>query len=92
LGIKENQTHKSKTLSLSVDDVLVIYTDGIEEFFNFQLEAFGIDRMIRSFQESKHLHPREIIQHLFDRLKDFTQGKEAYHCDDLTIIVARRVE
>ena len=92
LGIKENQVYKCKTLKVSVDDVLVIYTDGIEEYFNYQLEAFGIDRMIQSFKESKHLHPREIIHHLFDRLRDFAMGKPAYHCDDLTIIAAKRVD
>jgi serine phosphatase RsbU (regulator of sigma subunit) len=91
LGIKENQIHQTKQIHLAVNDVLVIHTDGIEEFFNYRLEAFGVERMTKACKDRKHLHPRNIIQHLFQDLKDFAEGKEAYHCDDLTIIVVKRV-
>ena len=74
------------------DEILVIYTDGIEEFFNYQLEAFGVERMIKTFKENKRLHPKETIQKLFKELKNFAGGKESYHCDDLTIIVAKRID
>ena len=92
LGIKENQIYKTKQINLAVNDVLVIHTDGIEEFFNYRLEAFGVERMVNACKDQKHLHPQEIIQHLFKVLKDFADGKEAYHCDDLTIIVVKRVD
>jgi sigma-B regulation protein RsbU (phosphoserine phosphatase) len=92
LGIKENQAYKCQSTNLTTNEILVIYTDGIEEFFNHQLEAFGVERMIHTFKENKRLHPKEIIQKLFNELKDFAGGKEAYHCDDLTIIVAKRID
>jgi sigma-B regulation protein RsbU (phosphoserine phosphatase) len=91
LGIKENQTYKCQSISLATNEILVIYTDGIEEFFNYQLEAFGGERMIKTFQENKHLHPKEIIQKLFKELKTFAGGKKSYHCDDLTIIAVKRI-
>jgi sigma-B regulation protein RsbU (phosphoserine phosphatase) len=91
LGIKENQAYKCQSINLAAKEILVIYTDGIEEFFNYQLEAFGVERMIKTFKENKRLHPKEIIQKLFKALKNFTGGKEAYHCDDLTIIAAKRI-
>lgn len=92
LGIKENQTYQCQSISLAANEILVIYTDGIEEFFNYQLEAFGVERMIKTFKENKRLHPKEIIQILFKELKKFAGGKEAYHCDDLTIIGVKRVD
>jgi phosphoserine phosphatase RsbU/P len=92
LGIKENYIYQTKQLSLAVNDVLVIHTDGIEEFFNHRLEAFGAERMIKDCKDQKKSHPSEIIHHLFNALKDFAEGKEAYHCDDLTIVVVKRVD
>ena len=90
LAIKGKQTYSCKKIRLDSNDIIIIYTDGIEEFFNYRLEAFGVDRMIKACKEHKELHPREIIQELFKDLKDFAEGKEAYHCDDLTIIVAKQ--
>lgn len=92
LGIKENQTYKCQNISFATNEILAIYTDGIEEFFNYQLEAFGVERMIKTFKENKRLHPQEIIQKLFKELKKFAGGKESYHCDDLTIIAAKRID
>ena len=92
LGIKENQTYKCQGIRLATNEILVIYTDGIEEFFNYQLEAFGVERMIKTFKENKRSNPKEIIQKLFIELKNFAGGKEAYHCDDLTILVAKRID
>jgi sigma-B regulation protein RsbU (phosphoserine phosphatase) len=92
LGLKENQSYECREISLAANEILVIYTDGIEEFFNYQLEAFGVDRMIKTVKENKRLHPKEIIQKLFTELKNFAGGKEAYHCDDLTILVAKRID
>ena len=92
LGIKENQAYKCQSINLATNEILVIYTDGIEEFFNYQLEAFGVERMIKTFKENKRLHPKEIIQKLFKELKNFAGGKESYHCDDLTILVAKRID
>jgi serine phosphatase RsbU (regulator of sigma subunit) len=92
LGIKENQVYKSKRVKMCINDVLVIYTDGIEEFFNYRLEAFGFDRLFSCFRESRQEHPSTMIQHLFNNLKDFAKGEKAYYCDDLTIIVAKRIQ
>ena len=92
LGIKENQVYECREISLAQDEILVIYTDGIEEFFNYRLEAFGVERMIKIFKENKGLHPVQIIQELFRELKNFAGGKESYHCDDLTIIAAKRID
>jgi len=91
LAIKPDQTYKSQEVSLAVNDSLFIYTDGIEEFFNHRLEAFGIDRMIRVFKESSRLHPRDAIMELFRELKEFAEGKPGLHCDDLTIIAVKRI-
>lgn len=92
LGIKKDQDYEIEQIELRHDDVLAIYTDGIEEYFNHRLEAFGIERMISAIREKCGGHPKDIVEHMFDRLKEFADGEEAYHCDDLTIIVAKRVE
>jgi serine phosphatase RsbU (regulator of sigma subunit) len=92
LGIKENQVHKSEEVLLSPGDLAIIYTDGIEEFFNYRLEEYGIDRMVKVFKENRARHPREMIISLFQDLKKFSEGQKAYHCDDLTIIAAKRID
>lgn len=92
LAIKPDQDFRSKEITLAVNDTLFIYTDGIEEFFNHRLEAFGNDRMTRLFKDYKGLHPRESIRELFLALKAFAEGEPGMHCDDLTIIAAKRVQ
>lgn len=90
LGIKPHQQHETKTISLNSGDVLAIYTDGIEEYFNYRQEIFGMNRMISAIRDSRQGSPKEIVEHLFQRLKAFSEGKEAAYCDDLTIIVAKK--
>ena len=55
LGIRENKKFRSKKISLSVNDILVIYTDGIEEFFNKKLEPYGLKRMIQNFLKNNYI-------------------------------------
>jgi sigma-B regulation protein RsbU (phosphoserine phosphatase) len=92
LGIKKDQSHESREISLETGDSLFIFTDGIEEFFNEQGEAFGTERMIKCFRENKHLHPQDIIRKLFQRLEEFAGEEPASYSDDLTIIAARKVD
>jgi len=89
LGIQKNEKFKSKKVSLSVEDILAIYTDGIEEFFNKKLEPFGLKRMIQIFQKNKNLHPSKILKILFQNLKNFSPNTPLQ--DDITIIVAKRI-
>ncbi|MCP4157130.1 MAG: SpoIIE family protein phosphatase [bacterium] len=92
LGIKGNREYKSKTIQLEVGDVITIFTDGIEEYFNFEGEPFGTGRMFESFHASRELHPRDVIAKLFKNLSDFSGGKKAAYSDDIAIITAKRVE
>lgn len=92
LAIKPDQEYTHMEVTLEINDTLFIYTDGIEEFFNHRLEAFGTERMTRVFKESKELHPGEAVKELFRVLSEFAEGKPGLYSDDLTIIAVKRVE
>lgn len=67
----------------------MIYTDGIEEFFNKKLEPYGLKRMIQNFLKNKNLHPSDILKALIQNLNEFSPDTPLQ--DDLTIIVAKRI-
>jgi len=89
LGLKRNQKYRSRRVTLNIQDLLAIFTDGIEELFNARLEAYGLNRMIAVLLAHRDKHPREIITRLMASLREFS--KNPHFCDDVSIIVAKRI-
>ncbi len=90
LGINQNQKFRCKTLPLAINDILTIYTDGIEDLFNSKYEPFGSDRLISFLMKKKDKSPSEIIKSLFLELTRYAPSPQ--YCDDITIIIAKRIK
>lgn len=67
-------------------DIMVLYTDGITEAKNAKGEEFGYDRLSEAILETRDKSPREIQEHLINRLYAFT-GTENINDDYTTMIV-----
>jgi len=77
----------AQELFLNSGDILVLLTDGFFEWRNAEDEEFGLDRLEKAIRASKDLYPGEIINRLYDAVKEFTRGTAQQ--DDLTALVVK---
>lgn len=79
-----------KEVSLSENDAIMIYSDGITEGKNQKGEMFGLNRLIDSFRTNGYKGSSEAI---FDSIsRDFSVFLgEAEQIDDITMIIAKRI-
>ena len=68
-------------------DILLLYTDGIEEGKNAEGEEFGLDRMIKVFKSEAAKPGSYVLGALFYEFDQFTGGVERE--DDLTAVCVK---
>ncbi|PKL14447.1 MAG: hypothetical protein CVV50_02510, partial [Spirochaetae bacterium HGW-Spirochaetae-6] len=97
IGIMENAAlgDESYRFSLKKDDLLVFYSDGIEEahrepkpikYRKHHREEFGKDRIYSLIQENRHLLPEEIIKRVIDSVDQWLHEQE----DDITLLIFKK--
>lgn len=86
LGVVQAPAYKSETTRMKPGDRLLLYTDGVSEAMNSNLEMFGNERLSELFislsQES--LSSNEIVLAIKDSILDFSEPAQQH--DDLTIV------
>jgi len=83
-----SQYNKS-SMTLSANDLLVCYTDGITEPENAYGEMFGEERLIELVQKHAHDQDHEIIRIVLDAVRSWTGTPELQ--DDMTLLLAREM-
>ncbi len=68
-------------------DLLVLYSDGITEAFNPNLEMYGLERFQALISKNRHLSPEEIKTEILSDLRAHQQGESTN--DDITLVVAK---
>lgn len=71
-------------------DILFLYTDGISEATNFNMEQFGTQTIKSVIKEHCEKSAEEILKLIMDALSDFTKSKPVD--DDITLIIAKRTD
>ena len=74
--------------TMSQDDILVCYTDGLTEACNAENEEFSKEQIKEIIKENKNLCAKELLDTIIGSLKDFL-GEEKPG-DDITVIVLKR--
>lgn len=74
-------------LKLVKGDIIILLTDGLAETPNSEGELFGAQRVIDELHRNRSLSASEIVNSVFKRVADFSQGAEQE--DDYTMIVAK---
>ena len=69
-------------------DVVVLYTDGLTEFLIAEEEEFGEERLTEALRRHAHLPAKELIAAILNDVNGFTTCEQ---CDDITLIVAKRL-
>ena len=84
LGVMDDYKYKTNTLDLEPGDRLLVYTDGVTESRNEKSEFFGDNRFIDFLNEKVNENPKDLIESIYDKLKEFSNGNE--QSDDITIL------
>ncbi len=87
LGILPMKALDEGELSLASGDLLILYTDGIDEAMNRARQTFGKERIERTLQENCDKTPQEIIQALHKAVQAHA-GTAPQH-DYMTLVVIR---
>jgi serine phosphatase RsbU (regulator of sigma subunit) len=86
LGILPEGSYDEFTVQLDPGDRLVLYTDGVIEGRDAELNPFGDERLIEAILEVKDQSAKTIAQHIADRLAEY-RG-DCPSSDDVTILAA----
>lgn len=87
--VRNNGYHKfieANSFTYEPGDIMILYTDGITEAKNSKSEEFGYEYLRELVMQVKTASPKEIQEHLINRLYEFT-GTENINDDYTTMIV-----
>ena len=87
LGAMKESIYDVKELNMSSGDTLLLMSDGYAELRNENKEIFGYKRARNSFEETARKEPEEIVSHLREQGRNWTNGKEPD--DDVTFVVIK---
>ena len=79
--------YEQRQLKLKPDDLLVAYTDGIEEPENAYGEQYGEDQLKDLLIRNQHMEMKDLIAKVMDAVVLWTSAEEMP--DDMTILAAR---
>ena len=87
LNIMDNFDYQMKEIDLRSNDVLILYTDGLNEAINRDNEMFGTSRIKNSINDAASEKSDTLINNIKTNLDNFT-GAVTYQ-DDLAVIVIK---
>ena len=87
LAVFEEQEFNKHSLTLSPDDTLFLFTDGVTEAFSENVEEFGTHRLLACLELQSESQPDGIVESVTSTVKEFTG--EAEQSDDLTMLTFR---
>ena len=87
MGALPDSAYSQESVQMLPGDILVLYTDGITEAENADLEMFGLERLERIILASSQLPADELIQEILAAVGSFTGDHP--QSDDITLMVVR---
>ncbi len=87
IGLLEDRDYEEVVYTAEPGDVLLLYSDGIEDQLNAAGEEFGRGRISRAVQKNCMLPPRKMVDALFQELDRYMAGTPI--TDDQTLIALR---
>jgi serine phosphatase RsbU (regulator of sigma subunit) len=87
LGLYPDGSAGAETVSLSPQDIMVLFTDGVTEAVNPEDEEFLEDRLYETVRAARHLPAKDVVTRIFSDVDGF--AREAEQADDITCLVLR---
>lgn len=75
---------KEYTLQLNPGDRLFVYTDGVPEAINEQVEQYGTDRMLDALNRHRDQPQKTLLPLVLENLRRFVGAAEQF--DDITML------
>lgn len=90
LGIDDNidELMTEKQLLFEPNDTILLYTDGITESHNQNMEMYGVERLKNFLKRHGHLSAKKIVDRLLQNVEEFS--RQALQHDDMTVVVIKR--
>ena len=85
IGVKKSVVFEERGIELLKGDVVLFYTDGLNEAMNPQGEMFGTERICDLLGEVQHLSAVEIISAFYTAITDFMASDTLQ--DDISLVV-----
>ncbi|OPX64610.1 PP2C family protein-serine/threonine phosphatase [Methanoregula sp. PtaB.Bin085] len=87
MGVMDDAGYTQESVDLAQGDILILYTDGITEAENENLEMFGTERLQQVILASSELSANAICTEILNAVKNFTGSHP--QSDDITLMVIR---
>ncbi len=89
LGVSDRRVeYEERQIDLAAGDLLVLYTDGISEAVNIDLELFGPTRLQAAVAAASSGSPQEVVEAILAAVQRFSG--EAPQADDFTLVAVKR--
>ena len=88
LGVFDFLDFSDEYVKLEEGDMLMMYTDGVDEACNVNNEVFGDERLEKVLRESAGLSCQASIDKMLENVRAFTVG--APQSDDITMMALKR--
>jgi serine phosphatase RsbU (regulator of sigma subunit) len=88
MGIEENSTWASETISIDPGDILILYTDGIPDAQDEDGDFFNNEAIIEISRQNAGRFAHEIQKAIIDEVQNFSG--DAPQSDDITLMVLMR--
>jgi sigma-B regulation protein RsbU (phosphoserine phosphatase) len=90
LGIVEHQKFGLENTRMDKGDIMLLYTDGINEAQNSNGELYGEQRLKELMKKYNHLPVRDIAYNILGEINTYSANSK--YNDDMTIVVIKRKE
>jgi sigma-B regulation protein RsbU (phosphoserine phosphatase) len=88
LGIFEDSDYTQETIQLEPGNLLLLFSDGITEAMDSEMEMYGTDRLQNLVQENIKKSVSEIASLILDDIKKHTKGTT--QSDDITLMLIKK--
>jgi sigma-B regulation protein RsbU (phosphoserine phosphatase) len=89
LGMMPDFIYKVGKIKFKADDVLVCYTDGVNEALNLEEEEFGEERLKELIIKHRELDSQQLSDKIIEEIYRFSEGVPQY--DDITLLMTKRL-
>jgi sigma-B regulation protein RsbU (phosphoserine phosphatase) len=90
LALFEDAEYELHEVDLVTGDTVVMYTDGVTEAMNDQMEQFGTERLEAIVKQHSKASSIELAELIIKAVREFTSG--VAQSDDITLLILRRTQ
>ena len=87
IGFLEDYGYREGKIKLEKDDIVLLYTDGINEAENPYKEMFGLERLKKIIYDNHNKNVEGIRRAILEGIEEFREGYE--QTDDVTFVVLK---